>query len=87
MADNDIAGELGDWAALAANAAGTPERVDPEPSARCLGGPLDGRSQQLHQPEEGQVLTHVYLHGGPKIESRYVLGRDDTGDWAYFLMD
>lgn len=87
MADNEIAGELGDWAVLTGSAAGAGRAAERGDTARCLGGPLDGRRQQLRTPEEGQILTHVFLHGGPKIESRYVLGRDEAGDWAYFFTD
>ncbi len=57
-------------------------------TARFLGGPLDGREQALGEtgPREGHVVTHVYLHGGPKIETRYRLGQDADGNWEYHVL-
>jgi hypothetical protein len=58
-------------------------------TARFLGGPLDGREQTLGAagPGEGHVLTHVYLHGWPKIETCYRLGRNADGEWEYHVFD
>jgi len=51
---------------------------------RFLGGPLDGRTQELpgDEPVPGTVVRHIHLHGGPKIETRYELGLTEDG-WAY----
>jgi hypothetical protein len=42
---------------------------------RFVGGPLDGRVDQRSRPEDGpqQTVTHVHLHGGPKIVHHYDL--------------
>ena len=58
-------------------------------TARFFGGPLDGRESPLSDDSAvaGQVLTHIHLHGGPKIETRYQLRRTDEGDWEYRLID
>lgn len=58
-------------------------------TARFFGGPLDGREAPLPESSAvaGQVLTHVFLHGGPKIETRYRLGCTDDGMWEYRLID
>lgn len=85
MANDEIAGELGDWPALAANAAGQRSPQARTDTARCVGGPLDGRDHPVRAPEEGQLLTHTHLHAGPKIQSFYVLGKDDAGDWAFYF--
>lgn len=51
--------------------------------ARFFGGPLDGRVQDLvDEPVPGSVVRHIHLHGGPKIETHYVLARTDGG-WEY----
>jgi hypothetical protein len=54
-------------------------------SAEYVGGPLDGRSEPLPVAKSvvGTIVTHVYLHGGPKIETRYRLGRTEDGKWVY----
>lgn len=87
MADNEIAGELDGWPALAARAAGLAGAQRAEATARCVGGPLDGREYPLDAPQEGRTLTYTFLHGGPKIQTRYVLTRDEDGRWAYRLAD
>lgn len=58
----------------------------PSRCARFFGGPLDGRVQELGdtEPVVGTVLKHVHLHDGPKIETRYELGRVDDG-WEFRL--
>lgn len=58
-------------------------------TAKFFGGPLDGREQSLSDAKavDGDVVTHVFLHGGPKIETRYRLGRDDLGGWEYRMVD
>jgi hypothetical protein len=58
-------------------------------TARFFGGPLDGREQTLDEsgPLDGHVVTHVHLHGGPKIETRYRLGRNADGQWEYHMLD
>ncbi|MGH3493711.1 MAG: hypothetical protein ACRDRL_15315 [Sciscionella sp.] len=57
-------------------------------SARFFGGPLDGREQSLQEgaAADGDVVTHVYLHGGPKIETRYRLMRGVDGSWEYRVL-
>jgi hypothetical protein len=42
---------------------------------RFVGGPLDGRVDSLAEPqaEPKPTLTHVHLHGGPKIVHHYDL--------------
>jgi hypothetical protein len=42
---------------------------------RYVGGPLDGRVDTLAQlPDEPrETVTHVHLHGGPKIVHHYDL--------------
>lgn len=53
---------------------------------RFLGGPLDGRVQDLDRdPVRGHILRHVHLHAGPKIETYYELGYTETFGWAYRL--
>lgn len=58
-------------------------------TARFFGGPLDGREQSLPDAKavDGDVVTHVFLHSGPKIETRYRLGRDALGGWQYQVVD
>lgn len=58
-------------------------------TARFFGGPLDGREQSLPDAKavDGDVVTHIFLHGGPKIETRYRLSRDDLGGWEYRVVD
>jgi hypothetical protein len=34
----------------------------------------------------GTIVTHVFLHGGPKIETRYRLNRTEEGRWVYHLV-
>lgn len=87
MADYETAGELDAWPALAARAAGLAGAPRAGTTARCVGGPLDGREYQLATPQEGQTLTYTFLHGGPKIQTHYVLTRDEDGRWAYRLAD
>jgi hypothetical protein len=59
-----------------------------ENKARFFGGPLDGREEALSEEKAvaGAVRTHVFLHGGPKIETHYQLSVDDDGTWAYRVM-
>jgi hypothetical protein len=42
---------------------------------RFVGGPLDGRVESRPRPEVEpmQTVTHVHLHGGPKIVHHYDL--------------
>lgn len=87
MADNEIAGELDAWPALAERAAGLAGARRAGATARCVGGPLDGRERPLASPQEGQTLTYTFLHGGPKIQTHYVLIRDEDGGWAYRLAE
>ena len=49
----------------------------------------DGRRETLSMARSvvGTVVTHVYLHDGPKIETRYRLGRTEDGQWVYSLID
>jgi hypothetical protein len=48
---------------------------------------LDGRREPLPVTRTvGAIVTHVFLHGGPKIETRYRLGRTDEGHWVYLLV-
>lgn len=58
-------------------------------TARFLGGPLDGREQSLPDANafDGAVVTHVFLHGGPKIETQYRLSQDGLGGWEYRVVD
>jgi hypothetical protein len=53
-----------------------------------VGGPLDGRCEPLSAARTtvGTIVTHTYLHGGPKIETRYRLGRAEDGRWVYSLL-
>ncbi|CCH29207.1 hypothetical protein ABZ816_38460 [Actinosynnema sp. NPDC047251] len=42
---------------------------------RFVGGPLDGRVDSVSAPPDAPkpTLTHVHLHGGPKIVHHYDL--------------
>ncbi|HEV7908092.1 MAG TPA: hypothetical protein VGP03_08135 [Pseudonocardiaceae bacterium] len=42
---------------------------------RFVGGPLDGRVDSMAKPptDPKETLTHVHLHGGPKIVHHYDL--------------
>ena len=53
-----------------------------------VGGPLDGRCEPLSAARTtvGAIVTPTYLHGGPKIETRYRLGRAEDGRWVYSLL-
>lgn len=64
---------------------GTP--TPPGTSVRYFGGPLDGRVQELCAAELvcGNVIRHVHLHDGPKIETRYELAYRDEAGWEYRL--
>jgi hypothetical protein len=57
-------------------------------TAQYVGGPLDGREADL--PEwraiPGSIVTHTYLHGGPKIETCYRLHCTDEGRWEYRVL-
>lgn len=56
-------------------------------TAEYVGGPLDGRQEPLPATRTvGAIVTHVFLHGGPKIETRYRLGRTEEGRWVYQLV-
>jgi hypothetical protein len=54
-------------------------------TAKFYGGPLDGREQSLPDAKavDGDVITHVFLHGGPKIETRYRLECNEEEIWEY----
>jgi hypothetical protein len=58
-------------------------------TAEYVGGPLDGRSEPLPPTKSfvGNIVTHIFLHGGPKIETRYRLDRTEEGRWVYRLDD
>lgn len=58
-------------------------------SVRYSGGPLDGRVSVLPPARavDGNVITHVHLHEGPKIETHYRLGVDPDGGWEYRLLE
>ena len=57
-------------------------------TAEYVGGPLDGRREPLPPTKSvvGNIVTHVFLHGGPKIETRYQLERTADGEWVYRLL-
>lgn len=57
-------------------------------TAEYIGGPLDGRRETLSAARSvvGTIVTHVFLHDGPKIETKYRLGRTDDGQWIYNLV-
>jgi hypothetical protein len=63
--------------------------VERTESVRFSGGPLDGRVSALPAMRAvyGNVITHVHLHEGPKIETHYRLGVDPDGGWEYRLLD
>lgn len=56
-------------------------------TAEYVGGPLDGRREPLPPAKSvvGNIVTHIFLHGGPKIETRYRLDRTEDGEWIYRL--
>ncbi|HEX7662122.1 MAG TPA: hypothetical protein VF444_21860 [Pseudonocardiaceae bacterium] len=55
--------------------------------AEYVGGPLDGRQEQLPATRTvGAIVTHIFLHGGPKIETRYRLCRTEDDRWVYQLV-
>lgn len=58
-----------------------------ERRVRFVGGPLDGRDQQLRDSEAviGRLLRHIHLHEGPKIETHYRLGYTPESGWQYRL--
>jgi hypothetical protein len=57
-------------------------------TAEYVGGPLDGRCEPLPPTKSfvGNIVTHIFLHGGPKIETRYRLDRTEEGRWIYRLL-
>jgi hypothetical protein len=57
-------------------------------TARFVGGPLDGREDELPECRAvpGNIVTHTYLHAGPKIEAFYRLHHTDEGRWEYRLL-
>jgi len=61
----------------------------PERQVRFIGGPLDGREQELRDSEavHGRLLRHIHLHEGPKIVTRYQLHRTPDGTWEYRLAE
>jgi hypothetical protein len=50
-----------------------------------VGGPLDGRVEirPAGQGDPLPVITHVHLHGGPKVVHRYDLGPSTDGAAVY----
>lgn len=54
-------------------------------TVRFIGGPLDGREQELHASEavNGRVLRHIHLHEGPKIVTNYELRYTTSTGWQY----
>lgn len=58
------------------------------PTAEYVGGPLDGRRELLPAAKTvvGTIVTHVFLHSGPKIETRYRLNRTESGEWVYSVV-
>lgn len=59
----------------------------PDRSVRFVGGPLDGRTQDLRDSEAvtGRLLRHIHLHEGPKIETHYQLYYTPEDGWEYRL--
>ncbi|MEU6129753.1 hypothetical protein ABZ805_11340 [Saccharopolyspora sp. NPDC047091] len=57
----------------------------PERVVRFVGGPLDGRTQDLRDSEAvlGRLLRHIHLHDGPKIETCYRLRYTPDAGWEY----
>jgi hypothetical protein len=54
---------------------------------RFVGGPLDGRVE-VRDARHGAPLptiTHVHLHGGPKVVHRYDLRSLTDGTWVYHV--
>ncbi len=68
---------------------GDPLSSDPGPgrTVRFVGGPLDGRVQELRDAEAvaGRLLRHIHLHDGPKIETQYELRYTTAAGWEYHL--
>lgn len=58
-----------------------------EAIVRYFGGPLDGRQQGANEAElvPGATIRHVYLHGGPKVETLYELNYCAKAGWEYRL--
>jgi hypothetical protein len=56
-------------------------------NVRFVGGPLDGRVQDLRDSEAvaGRLLRHIHLHDGPKIETHYELHYAPETGWVYHL--
>lgn len=56
-------------------------------NVRFVGGPLDGRVQDLrdHEAVAGRLLKHIHLHDGPKIETQYELHYTPEHGWVYHL--
>ncbi|GAA4618790.1 hypothetical protein [Saccharopolyspora hordei] len=56
-------------------------------NVRFVGGPLDGRMQDLRDSEAvaGRLLRHIHLHDGPKIETHYELHYTPEAGWVYHL--
>lgn len=52
-----------------------------------VGGPLDGRVEvrPARHGEPLPTITHVYLHGGPKVVHRYDLERVTEQGGVYHL--
>lgn len=52
-----------------------------------VGGPLDGRVEfrSARHGEPLPTITHVYLHGGPKVVHRYDLERVTEQGGVYHL--
>ncbi|KAA5831286.1 hypothetical protein F1721_21345 [Saccharopolyspora hirsuta] len=59
----------------------------PSRNVRFVGGPLDGRMQDLRDSEAvaGRLLRHIHLHDGPKIETHYELHYSPEAGWVYRL--
>ncbi|MER7079522.1 hypothetical protein SAMN02982929_03181 [Saccharopolyspora kobensis] len=57
----------------------------PSQNVRFIGGPLDGRMQDLRDSEAvaGRLLRHIHLHDGPKIETQYELHYSAEAGWVY----
>lgn len=58
-------------------------------TAKFYGGPLDGREQSLSDARafDGDVVTHIFLHDGPKIETRYRLACNEDDVWEYRVVE
>jgi hypothetical protein len=57
-------------------------------TAEYVGGPLDGRCEPIPPAKTvvGAIVTHTFLHSGPKIETRYRLNQTPEGRWVYHLL-